>query len=222
MEEFCATETGHRSYERRRASPTKTVWVSSPMARRLAHLALHKNDLAFAEMALVSIQTALRNEPVLGEMAWRMAVLHTMKCFTRHPSRVHLDERTIFPRDAFCREVFSYFQAMREKLFVYDENSYRDCRVGLVINGQHAPRKAEKAKVFAIPTAMPPQADLIGLHYLIGKSLDWVNAETDRVAHLVTAEYERRPYAELDGLAEIEGAAPGIREIRLGRDGGGR
>jgi len=155
-------------------------------------------------------------------MAWRMAVLYSMKCFTRHPSRAHLDERTIFEGDGHCREIFSYFRTMRDRLFVHDENAYSDCRVGLVVNGPQAPRKVEAAKVFAIPTATLAQTDQVSLYYLIRKTLEWVTAEIDRVAQSLTSDYERRSYAELNSAQDVETPPPGIREIRLGWDGGGR
>lgn len=221
MEEFCATDTGHRSYRNRPASPTKTVWISSPLARRLAHLALHKLDLELAETALLSIRTALRDEPVLGEMAWRMALLYALKGFQRHPSRPSLDAAAIFGGDAFRLEVFNYFQTMWEKLFVYDENSFRDCRVGLSLNGPDAPRKIEQAKVFAIPTATPPHTELMSLHFLIRQTLKWLIPEIDRLAQALASEYERRPYEELECIPEVETPTRGVREIRLGWDGGG-
>lgn len=223
MEEFCATETGERSYRRRRpASPGKTVWITSPEARRLAHLAMFKNDLDFADRAMLSIQTAPEQPPMLREMAWRVALLYALKGFQLNPWRPSLDAQAMFGGDAFRLEVFNYFQTMWEKLFVCDENSFRDCRVGLALNGPHAPRKIEQARVFAIPTATLPHTELVGLHFLIRQTLKWLIDEIDRVAQSLASDYERRPYEDLECIPEVEGAVPGIREIRLGWDGGGR
>jgi hypothetical protein len=49
-----------------------------------------------------------------------------------------------------------------------------------------------------------------------------VTAEADRVAQSLTSDYERRTYAELNSAQDVETPPPGIREIRLGWDGGGR
>jgi hypothetical protein len=92
----------------------KVIRLQGPRARRLAHLALHFQDLTFAERCLAALKAGPSTDR-MGEALWAAAVIHFFKCFGQPKRRFQLDPSVIYAGSELAKENFAYFKAMRDR-----------------------------------------------------------------------------------------------------------
>jgi len=68
----------------------KVIAVEGGRSKRLADLALHKDDLEFADSCLDAINVSPEEPFVIREALWRSAIVHFMKCFGDSGARFQL------------------------------------------------------------------------------------------------------------------------------------
>ena len=87
----------------------------------------------------------LPEEPhVLRQAMWRSAIVHSIKCFGQSESRFSLDPKKIYKCDTGAFKPYEYFESLRNKHLVHDENSYAQCLPGAVLNKKGMDRKIAK------------------------------------------------------------------------------
>jgi len=115
----------------------KVIAVEGWRSKRLADLALHKDDLEFADSCLDAINVSPEEPFVIREALWRSAIVHFMKCFGDSGARFQLSSVKILNGELpEVSMAFEYFKDLRNKHFVHDENSYAQSLPGAILNRQ--------------------------------------------------------------------------------------
>lgn len=191
----------------------RVIALEGPRATRLAHLALHLDDLRFADQCLNLINEAPEDPPEWRECLWRSAVTHFMKCFGRSKVRTQLDARRILKDDPeVALGVFEYFRALRNKHFVHDENPLSQCLPGALINDGSKSYKIEKVVAFHARGVTLSQVNYSNLKLLINRALEWVDSEYDLVARQLTEQLEEQTIEDLLARTPLQYQVPATAE----------
>lgn len=196
----------------------KIIDIEGPRAKRLADLALHRNDLEFADSCLDAINLAPEEPFVIREALWRSAIVHFMKCFGNSGARFQLSAAKVLkgvPAESFM--AFEYFRNLRNKHFVHDENSYAQSLPGAILNDGTKTYKIEKIVCFNAFAVTLGQENYGNLKLLIQRSRTWIVAEFDELCDTLTAELEREPYKSLLKKESLTCRAPTSDEIHNNR-----
>jgi hypothetical protein len=194
MEYFDITKTPAGFHIEGFPDALKVIRLDGPKARRLADLSLHKADLEFALECLTHINKVSDEPHVMRQALWRSAVVHFVKCFGGSDSRFSLDARVIYKSDPEGIEQYKYFESLRNKHLVHDENSYAQCLPGAILNKGDSPHKIERVVCLNIIGDTLSQGSYSNLHLLVAVALNWVTAQFDQLSDLVTEELEAVDY----------------------------
>jgi hypothetical protein len=180
------------------------VELDDAKAQRLADLALHRKDLAFAEECLVEI-ASVEGKPEHSEVVknglWLAAISSFFKCFG-DGSRFKLNSKSVFkgePEEAFV--VFDYFKNLRNKHLIHDENSYHQCQPAAILNDGKKAYKIEKIVCFSVTRQTLQQESFANMHLLVTHAKVWVIKEFDQLADSIRNELESKSYSDLATLA---------------------
>lgn len=184
----------------------KVIALNDKKAERLAHMALHKSDLDFARASLEAINKT--DNTVLREAAWRMAVVTLNKCFDGSARRSRLDAKAVYGGDALGLTIFRYFEALRNKHIVHDENGYAQAHPGAIINNLGVSPKVPKAFTLVMWGVTLNEGDYSNLHLLISKAITYVTAQYDEIANAITAALEQLPHEELIAQPSVSYTVP--------------
>jgi len=196
----------------------KVIQLDNPKAQRLSDLALHKNDLDFADACLEALNTVPEEARVVREALWQSAIVHYSKCFGDSGARFQLSSERVYktePPEAMV--VFNYFKDLRNKHVVHDENSYAQSLPGAVLNGGDKNYKIEKIVCMNAVGITLEQANYGNLKLLIGKARIWVESEFDQLCDILTKELEQLPYETLFAKDTVSYRAPTVDEISKNR-----
>jgi hypothetical protein len=176
----------------------KAIRLTDAKSRRLADLFLHKGDLEFAAECLRLINEVPPEPPVVREALWRAAVIHYMKCFGGSESRGRLNEKTLYRgQPAEALECFQFFESLRNKHFVHDDNPYTDCVPTAVLNKSDAPHKIAKIVCIALRATTLTQEHYSNLSLLINVAHTSVTRQFDELANSITRDLEPQDYETL-------------------------
>lgn len=196
----------------------KAIRLSGPVARRLADLWLHKQDLDFAAECLSDINQVPDVERVRREALWRSAIVHYAKCFGTSKSRFQLNASKILRGEPLGLATHKFFTELRDKHVVHDENSYALCFPGAVLNRGDKSYKIEKILCFAGFIQTLNQEHWANLKLLIDKAHAWVASEFDGICALLTKDLEQQTYAVLLARDGMTVRVPSLDEVGRTRD----
>ena len=197
---------------------TKVIRIEGPQARRLADLALHKDDLEFADSCLDAINLAPEDPPVMREALWRSAIVHFMKCFGESGARFQLSSVKILRNESTeALMTFNYLKHLRNKHIVHDENSYAQSLPGAILNDGSKGYKIEKIVCILAIAATLEQENYSNLKLLIQKSHAWVVAEYDQLCKILAAEFEHEQYDVLPKKKSLTFCVPTSNELQKNR-----
>ena len=148
----------------------KVIQLDGPIALRLSHLALHRNDMDFADRCLDELNN-IEVGDFLKQALWRSSVIHFFKCFGKSESRFKLIAEKIYkdePTEAMM--VFNYFRDLRNKHFIHDENSYTMINHGAILNRGDKDYKIEKIVCITAYGVTLNQENFVNLKLLINKA----------------------------------------------------
>ncbi len=191
----------------------KVIRLDGHKAKRLADLALHRSDLAFAMACLEGINQIPAEQPVLREGLWRSAIVHLMKCYGRSDSRFSLDVKRVLNSDLDGKEVFKFFHNLRDKHLVHDSNAYAQCLPGAILNKEGMDHKIAKIICMSFHSQTLDQSAFGNLHLLITRSMEWVVQEFDALCENLTRELESVPYQDLVKRDSVTYSPPKPEEI---------
>jgi hypothetical protein len=191
----------------------KLIKLDGPKARRVSDLLLHKRDLEFANACLEAINNVPADPSTVREALWRSAVVHFVKCFGNSAARFQLSRERIYKNDPEAMQVFEYFQHLRDKHVVHDENSYSQSIPGAILNRGDKPYKIEKILCFSAHLQTLEQNNYSNLKLLIQKALDWVNVEFDKCCDIITNDLEAIAYDDLLNKPDLIYQAPEVNRV---------
>jgi hypothetical protein len=213
MESFEITKTAAGFHIEGFPDAVKVIRIEGPKARRLADLALHRADLEFGLLCLEEINRAPLEPYILRQALWRSAVVHLVKCFGASESRFSLDSRVVYKGDAEGVEQYKYFESLRNKHLVHDENSYAQCLPGAILNKVENPHKIAKIACLSVFGDTLSQGSYSNLHLLLTLAQKWVVAQFDELCDVITKDLEGEPYDALLSRQAITYTVPGPEDV---------
>jgi hypothetical protein len=217
MEHFSITKTAQGFHIEGFPDAVKVLRIAGPKSRRLADLALHKADLDFALECLAAINQVPEEPYVLRQALWRSSIVHFIKCFGQSESRFSLDPKKVYKGDTGAFEPYEYFESLRNKHLIHDENSYAQCLPGFVLNKKGMDHKIAKIVCLSVIGDTLTQDNYSNLHLLVTRAREWVVAQFDELCDVLTSELEPKSYDELFGLDGITYTAPGADDAHRSR-----
>jgi hypothetical protein len=173
----------------------KLIGVTGVEAKKLAHLALHRSDLAFARHCLEALQKYDEKEHVEVQALWRGAIIYCVKCFMGNSPRARLEEATVLADEPVAREWLRYFTELRNKHLVHDVNSFSQSAVFAALNDGTKSYKVVVASTFTVSSLNQHNFD--SLCRLVEKSMKWVEKESDLLCSALRMQLEACSYEEL-------------------------
>lgn len=213
MEHFPITKTAQGFHVEGFPDAVKVLRITGPKSQRLADLALQKADLDFSLKCLSAINQVPEQPYLLRQALWRSAVVHFIKCFGRSEARFSLDPKKVYKGDTGALEPCEYFESLRNKHLVHDENSYAQCLPGAVLNKRSMDHKIAKIVCLSVIGDTLSQDNYSNLHLLVTRAREWVVAQFDELCDVLTAELEPKPYDELLASDGITYSTPGADDV---------
>jgi hypothetical protein len=217
MKRFSVTATAQGFQIEGFPEAVKFLRVTGPKGQRLADLALHRADLDFAFECLTELNTTPEQSRVLRQALWRSAIVHFVKCFGQSESRFSLNPDKVYREYTAAKEPYRYFESLRNKHLVHDENSYAQCLPGAVLNKEELNPKIAKVLCLSVFGETLNQANYSNLRLLVARAQEWLVAQFDQLAGIVSAEFEQKPYDELFAMDGVTYTAPEVHEIHIPR-----
>ena len=196
VERFSVTKTDSGFRIEGFPDAVKVIRISGPEGKRLSDLALHRADLEFAAQCLEAINHVPDEPSVLRQALWRAAIIHFIKCFGSS-SRFQLSAKKIYRGNSMALSAFSYFDNLRNKHVVHDENAYAQGIPGAILNRSDKPYKIEKIVCFSAIAETLNQDNYGNLHLLTQAAIAWVAKDFDRLCEAQTKELEVKSYEDL-------------------------
>ncbi len=196
----------------------KVIKIKGRNAQRLSNLSLHEDDLRFAKECLEAINNI--SEEIIREALWRSAIIHFIKCFGNNRSRSQLSSSKLYqnePKEAL--EAFQYFDNLRNKHFVHDENSYSQSIPGAILNDGRKDYKIEKIVCCPVSGVTLENENWGNLKLLIERAIIWVHSEFEETCKKLTEELEKENYDDLMTRDEMGFSIPLLNEIDKSRKG---
>ena len=218
MEYFEITKKSEELHVEGFPNAVKVLRLDGPKPKRLSDLVLHKTDLGFSLECLEQINKVPEDPNILRQALWRSAVVHYMKCFGDNESRFSLVVKKVYKGDEGVMEIYKYFNSLRNKHFVHDENSYAQCLPGAVLNKQKMNHKIAKIVCLGVIGETLVQGNYNNLHLLITKAQQWVDAQFDDLCDILTKELEAEKYETHLAYEGIKYTVPEVEEIHKSRD----
>lgn len=192
----------------------KLIKLNGHKARRVADLALHRSDLAFAKECLTRINMYLSpSDAVVRQALWKTAICQYIKCFGSSVSRSQLSAEQILKGDSLGLEIHQYFKDLRNKHIIHDENDVAQCWPGAAINDGKKSYKVEKIISFSLTADTLIEESYSNLEKLVGTSISWVKDEFERLCTELTTELETVPYQELINRAPVAHRKPEVEGV---------
>ncbi|MHB8069714.1 MAG: hypothetical protein ACYDIC_17615 [Desulfobaccales bacterium] len=213
MEYFQISQTNTVFHVEGFPNAAKLIRISGPNSKRLADLFLHKSDLDFAQKCLEAINYVPDEPMAMRQGLWRSAIVHFLKCFGNSRARSQLSSKKVYKGDIQGLEIFAYFESLRNKHVIHDENSYAQCIPGAVLNKREHPYKIEKIVCLSQIVETLMQENYSNLHLLIQKAKVWAVSEFDKLCEILTKELEAESYDDLYSREGITYIVPTVNDI---------
>lgn len=192
--------------------------IDTSIARQLQAVTLHEVDLIFCRDALAEITKLKRSEnQIVFEALWIAAIARFFKCFSLSKSRSQLSEVKIFKDDAELKAVFAYFQNLRDKHVIHDENAYTQSFTGVAVNSADSPHKVADIISISLNAITVDEVRVARLTLLVDKTLKWVSAKRLELHNYLGKEYEGWSHERLLALPDIQFTVPGEGEVGIKR-----
>jgi hypothetical protein len=195
----------------------KAISLDGPVARRLADLFLHKQDLDFSMGCLDTLKQSSNMSTIVRNALWRSAIVYFVKCFgegarcTLSADRIYKNE----PSESLL--AFNHIKNLRNKHVVHDENNYNDSRPGALLNNGKKKHKIEKIVCVARFTEPLDEMNYGNLTLLVQKARDWVTTEFDSHCTRLTDSLEQQRYEDLVAMENMQINLPSANQLNESR-----
>jgi len=188
--------------------------IDDPAARQLQAMTLHHADLSFCQQALAEVARLDRSQQtLLAEGLWIAAIARFFKCFGKNKARTQLSAKKILRDFVGAGAVFAYFEALRNKHIIHDENPYSQAFTGVALNAREAEYKVADIIAMAFNAFTVDDDHLVQFRQLVDVTLLWVAAEREELHNLLGKAYEQTLYDELLALPDITFTVPGSKQV---------
>lgn len=193
----------------------KLVEIDHPMAKRIADLHLHKEDLDFTNSCLEAINRT--EDELIREALWRSAIIHFFKCFGDGVRFLLMSDQIYkgLPKEA--NESFKYFKLLRNKHIAHDENTYNQSLPCAALNNGSKDYHVEKIFCLSATSSTLDASHWSSLKALTGRALEWVTSEFDTSCKKLTEILEVETYEQIASRPTPHLTAPTAQEIGVRR-----
>jgi len=159
---------------------------AEPFGQKIGDLRLHQSDLIFCEQAMqlfgLHLQTSVENQSNENNLMnrtifWIAILTKFLGCFKKSKARMRLEKDDVFKDSDDARGAFDYFEALRDKHIVHDENPLNIIAVGVVLGESNKIIDIVSLKLQADTASS--QSDAQNLYNLITHTLKYVALELD-------------------------------------------
>lgn len=192
------------------------VEIEHEKTHYLKSLSLHKADLSIALTALEYFEQH-NEEKNLSEIIWYTAVARYFKCFKKSKSRQKLSYEFLFKNEPDAIPVFKYFEALRDKHLLHDENAYSQCHIGAIINRPDHPYKIGDIVSFTLNMETCDEQHFASFHKLVLFTYNWVLNECESIHYEISRSLEAKPYQSLINMKHLTFTAPSTEDIHKNR-----
>lgn len=188
------------------AGAARVVVVPGQTAQRIADLSLHMRDLQQvlewgAALGRVSPDFDPGPEFTIRRGIWYSMVVTFCRSFAGSKGRGGLDPKVVFKGDDTLLASFWYFDALRNKNFVHDENTMSQAFTLAVLNPRGQEPKVVDITCFSISEQSFSRNDIARLEPLVRRAEQWVHQAFDEACARLKADLEAQPYEALDALS---------------------
>jgi len=187
------------------------VRLDGAEAEWLAHHALHRSDLEFAQACLDRLASTPDDPPIVQEGIWRSAISSFLKCFDGTGVRSPIDATTLYGGEPAALAAYTHIRNLRRKHIVHDENPWTQCYTVAILNPKAASRKV--ADIRCIVFHGGTRENFQNLANLIRVAREWVNSEFDRRHASLLAKLEGEPYDTLASMPQPAYTVPTAAEV---------
>jgi hypothetical protein len=219
MEDLELELRGDRLHFRNYPEGTHTgALTDGNLVRRVADMTLHVQDLSFARRSLAAIEQGTEDEHI-RQALWHSAIVHFFKCFQSSDSRpCKLNAEAVFKdHPPWAMANYRYFDGLRNKHIVHDENSFSQCLVAALVNDGGKAYKIEKVVTLMIHTVSLTSEMLINMRMMTDTVLDYVEKQCDMLTEKISAELEERTLDELRALPALKPQAANPEDVHKPR-----
>ncbi len=218
MKYYKIEKQGHGLHVSGFPEAVKLLKIDDLKSKQLAGLALHDYDLNFALQCLDGVNMIAEQPYALRLGLWRSAIVHYIKCFMGNGARFSLDYRKIYAGKPLAIQNYEFFQLLRNKNIVHDENSYTQCIPGAVLNREGMESKIAKILCSSFHAEVMGQESFSNLRLLITHAIEWVTWRFDQLCDNITAELEAKSYAELYAMDIVTYSKPADGDLSKNRN----
>jgi hypothetical protein len=192
--------------------------IDDPIARQLKAMVLHCSDLRFCCEALTTLTPLDRtSQPLVAEALWVASIARYFKCFGANKSRTQLVAKKILKGETGALEVFEYFQHLRDKHVIHDENAYSQSFTAVALNAQSARFKVADVISMVMTASTIDDQHVESLARLANHTFRWVEQKRDELHVRLGSQYEAESYNALMSLPDVKYQAPTAEKVSTAR-----
>jgi hypothetical protein len=188
--------------------------IDDPISRQLQAMTLHHDDLGRCCDALDALWSLDRTaQPIFADALWVSALARYFKCFGVSQARAQLSAVKVLKGQAGAMAVFKYFQSLRDKHVIHDENPYSQAFTAVALNGPTAEAKVADVVSLAINSVTADESHIKSFSNLARFTFEWVSKKHEELHNVLGAKYEQVDYATLLALPDVVFQAPTVSQV---------
>ena len=188
------------------------VQLGGPKVKTLREIVLHQYDLQTALQLLEALNSkSLSNEVRKG--LWHHAITVYYKCFKHNDARRRLWPQIVYATRRNFLTTFNFFQDLRDKHIVHDDNPYIRAYVGAIINEPGKEIKVEEVISGVAVLDVLEESKWRMFSELVRYAVEWIGKERTRMQDAIKREFEEKSYDELCSLEELAIKVPTIDQV---------
>lgn len=192
--------------------------IDDRVTKQLQAIVLHEVDLHFCRYCLNELKSLdCEKQSELAEAFWISCIARFFKCFGNSKARFQLSATKIFRTNPQAKEVFKYFQALRDKHIVHDENPFSQAFVVIAINASEHGNSVAEVFVSPIHLFMINTAELERLRQLIDTTFAWVSEKRVNLEKKLAVAYGQLTRDRLLALPDWTTNAPDPNDVFITR-----
>lgn len=188
--------------------------------KRLKDMWLHLGDLNEAKQSLESMNPNYSD--VVNRALAQNSIVIFYKCFGKSEFRDNSLRRnkvlSNYPPEA--KAVFDFYKDLRDKFIVHDESRLSQVNTGVILQSNKKHPFVDTLSAISVAERFLPPQELEGLRSfdrLITVTIQWVEAEIDKLSDLLRDQYKDKELPDFQGLAPLRVNVPTQDEMHKKR-----
>jgi len=181
----------------------RVVKLATPAAKRLAALRLHQVDLGLCEKLMQFLCNI--DQADLSEALWTAILTKFFSCFGDSKARAALHPTKVYKGIPDALTAFRFFENIRNKHVVHDENNYRLSTTAVVLGDNS---EVQDILSFAVDSFYRNEETSQTLYNLIDRTRKFVESEIASTLKKIFTEVNTMTPSEREQLPELSYRVP--------------